>query len=320
MVAFPCHVNDVTMRTLLTLRVEGNELYSKLSGYDSVSADASPLREDAVLKVASCTKLITSIALLQCVEKGLLSLDEPLDKILPELADKEILTGESEMGFTFKPSKNKITARQLLTHTSGLGYSFISPLLMKWLDSPAQAFRKDSQIITEKYNYPLLYEPGTGWTYSSSLDWAGVVVRRLHGGISLEDYMIEHIWKPVGLASPFPTFAISQHPEYKARLMQAAERTPDGELKPQSFWFGDNSVDQEGGAGLALTVKDYLAVLTDLISDSPKLLKPETISMMLTPQIATDSPALPMLVKDRQVWEMVAGPISEDAVNHGRLL
>lgn len=297
----------------------GNEIYSKISGHDSLSTDASPLREDAVFKLASATKLMTSIALLQCVDRGLLDLDEPLTKILPELDGKEILTASSKTGFTSEPSKHNITARHLLTHTSGLAYHFLHPLLIAWTETTAgqEHQNRNSQVVTEKYNTPLVFEPGDGWAYGSSLDWAGVVVSRLQNGMSLEDYMIENIWKKVGLSSPYPTFAISKDPEYAARLMQGAERTSDGRLKAYDFPFLDNPQGQEGGAGLASTAKDFLAVLADLISDSPKLLKPKTISEMLTPQLAAGSPSIPMLLQLRPAWDNVSGPVSGDSVNHG---
>ena len=210
---------------MLTLSSSGNELYSKIAGYDSFSPDASPLREDAVLKLGSATKLITSIALLQCVNKGLIHLDEPLTKILPEFNGKEILTEVSGSDLTFEPSKNGITARHLLTHTSGLGYRFTHRLLRLRAESRNQD--KLSYRVTERYMMPLVFEPGTGWLYGCSLDWAGVVVSRLHHGMSLEDYMVENIWKKLGLSSPFPRFNISRHPEYNARVMQY-EQTMDG--------------------------------------------------------------------------------------------
>ncbi|KAF1362281.1 beta-lactamase class C and other penicillin binding protein [Lizonia empirigonia] len=293
----------------------GNEIYSKVAGYTSLSPDASPLREDAVFKIASATKLITSIALLQCVENGLIGLDEPLTKILPEFGSKEILAEVSGSDFTFEQSKTAITARHLLTHTSGLGYRFTHRLLR--LRAKARGQEAPSYRVTERYEMPLVFEPGTGWLYGCSLDWAGVVVSRLHNGMSLGDYMVENIWKKLGLSAPFPRFNISTHPEYNARVMQGATRTSDGRLEPLDHWAFDNPEDQEGGAGLSSTAKDYVAVLADLISHSPKLLKPATISEMFTPQLVPKSLSIQMLLGLRAAWETVAGPISEDAVNHG---
>lgn len=251
--------------------------------------------------------------MLQCVDEGLIGLDEPLSKILPEFDGKEIFKSASgEPGFTSEPSKTKITARHLLSHTSGFAYFFMHPMFMKWKKTPEGQRSKDS------YNIPLIFEPGSGWAYGVSLDWAGVAVCRLHEDITLENYMIEHIWRKVGLSAPFPTFHLSKHPEYKARLMQAAERASDGSLLPSEFWQGEAPGRQDaGGHGLVCTLNDWLAVLADLISEEPKLLRKETIDKMFEPQIPSGSPGMEMLWQLRPAWEAVAGPISNDAVNHG---
>ncbi|KAF2668346.1 beta-lactamase/transpeptidase-like protein [Microthyrium microscopicum] len=295
---------------------EGKTIYSKIAGYDSIAPDAAPLREDAVFKYASATKLMTSIALLQCVDKELIGLDEPLTKVVPELGT-ELLKSDGESGITVEPTQKTITARHLLSHTSGLAYWFLNPLLMKWKKRAEGQKFANSTRVDEKCNNPLVFEPGEGWEYGVSLDWAGVIVRRLHEGMSLEDYMIENIWKKVGRSAPFPTFCISRDQEYKDRLMGGAERAADGSLKPYEFWQGDNANDQDGGHGLSGTADDWLAVLADLVSDSPQLLKPETVALMFEPQIQRDSTSMKMLLQLRPAWEIVAGPVPDSAVNHG---
>ncbi|KAK6530427.1 hypothetical protein TWF694_003779 [Orbilia ellipsospora] len=293
----------------------GKEIYSKVVGYNSSSADAGPLQENAVFKVASATKVITSIALLQCVDKGLIGLDEPLTHIIPEMDGKEILTG---MDLATIPSKTKITARHLLALTSGIPYGFLHPYVIKWRTTPEGLKFKGSRITHERFNVPLIFEPGEGWVYGGSLDWAGVVVRRLHDNISLEDYMIEYMWKPLGLKAPFPTFNLSsKDDEYRSRFMEASKRDAEGRLEPFEWEFGNNPVDAEGGGGLVATAQDYLAVLSDIVSDSPKLLKPETIKEMFTPQLAENSKAISDLMDLRPAWDNVAGSVKSDTVNHG---
>lgn len=268
-----------------------------------------------MLKLGSASKFLTSIALLQCVETGLIGLDEPVDRVLPELKGKMILERVDGSELVTRPSSTSITPRHLLTHMSGLGIWFIHPMLMKWKTS---GHSKDSNRLTERFDYPLVFEPGQGWAYGVSLDWAGVAISRLHGGITLEAYMIENIWKRVGRPGPYPTFHLSKHPDYEARLMQAAQRTPSGGLTQSAGQaFSANLDDDEGGSGLSVTMADYVAVLQDLVSDAPKLLRPETVSMMFEPQIPADSPAHAMLLQLRPAWDMVAGPIKEEHVNHG---
>ncbi|KIW00076.1 uncharacterized protein PV09_08418 [Verruconis gallopava] len=295
----------------------GKEIYSKVSGYESLDPRAAPLKEDAVFKYTSATKLISSIALLQCIDDGLICIDEPLDKIVPELGRRIIKGLCPQTGdLVIEETQNRITPRHLLTHTSGLAYWFLDPLLMRWKQTAQGSRLSTSLMVHERCDNPLVFEPGQGWCYGVGLDWAGVIVKRLHG-ISLEEYMIEHIWKPVGLSAPFPTFCISSSAEYQTRLMAGAERAPDGGLRPYNFWQGDNAVDQDGGHGLSGTARDWLLVLADIVSDSPKLLKPETAALMFEPQIEKNSPAMPMLRQFRPAWELIAGPVPDDAINHG---
>ncbi|RDW64557.1 serine hydrolase domain-containing protein [Aspergillus mulundensis] len=295
----------------------GKEIYSKIAGYDSLSPDAKPLAEDVVLRIASGTKLITSIALLQCVERGLIGLDEPLTTILPEFAHKQILTDVVDGELVLQPSSVPITPRHLLTHTSGLGYYFTDRLLGLRHEARARAGLKASLKITERFDIPLVFEPGSGWLYGCSLDWAGVVVSRLNGGVSLEQYMVENIWTRLCLEAPFPCFNIARHHEYLARAMGGAKQSADGGLEPLEAWTFDNAEDQDGGQGLSCTAKDYVAVLADLVSDQPKLLKLETIAQMFTPQLESHSPGVDMLLKLRPAWDIVTGPVLGDAVNHG---
>ncbi|CAI6252374.1 unnamed protein product [Periconia digitata] len=294
----------------------GKEVYNKIAGYDSVLPDASPLREDAVMKIASATKLITAIALLQCVEEGLLELDEPLTKILPEFDGIEILKGVNGSDLTLEKSNVPVTARHLLSHTSGLGYQVLHPLLA--LQAEMQKDTKRSGHVTEKYKMPLVFEPGTGWLYGCSFDWAGLVVSRLHNDIALGDYFTEHIWKRVGLSAPFPRFNIAVHPDYKARMMQSSVIQDNGTLEHLDNWpIIDDDEAHNGGEGLSCTANDYLAVLADLISDAPKLLKPETIFRMWEPQLLPGSPGSGMLLSLRPLWETITGPIVDHGINHG---
>jgi len=96
----------------------GKVIYHHLSGETTLDPNAQPIEKDALFKVASCTKLITTIAALQCVERGLITLDEPVYGVLPELSALLVASGEG-----FEKQKKTITLRTLLTHTSGLVYA-----------------------------------------------------------------------------------------------------------------------------------------------------------------------------------------------------
>jgi CubicO group peptidase (beta-lactamase class C family) len=296
----------------------GRAIYNKVAGYQSLDPSANPLRDDAVFKGASLTKLITSIAALQCIERGLIGLDDAVS-ILPELNDKDILSWDPNSLNTprYQKARTPITVRMLLTHTSGLGHHWREPILCRWREFRGLDPNNLSGTIQQVHGAPLIYEPGTNWRYGGSMDWLGLMVRRLNGNISLETYFDENIWKRVGLAAPFPVFDLNKHPEYKACLMEGAKRCLNGALERTVLRYAETSDDEFGGYGLALTAQDFLPVLADLISDSPKLLKPETIDEMFTPQLPPNSPLTNGMNEESSIWRGMAGPLSEDGINHG---
>ncbi|KAL8786657.1 MAG: hypothetical protein Q9195_008111, partial [Heterodermia aff. obscurata] len=128
-----------------------------------------PLKDDSILWIASCTKLLTSIAALQCVERGLLNLDDDVSDILHEFRELQLLDGH------------------LLTHTSGLAYDHLAPSLARWQKSRGRRIGQ-GKTVQEKYAYPLLYEPGSAWSYGAGIDWAGLMVERVNA-CSLAEYM-----------------------------------------------------------------------------------------------------------------------------------
>lgn len=141
--------------------------------------------------------------------------------------------------------------------------------------------------IVEAYSLPLLFEPGTGWVYGSSLDWAGLVVARLHGNVTLSEYMDSHIFQRLGLKRS--GFHLSERSDIKENLAQMFSRTKDGLVPMQSPYPAD-ARDASGGMGIVTSTSDFVEVLRDLLKDEPVLLRKETISVMFTPQFATDSP------------------------------
>ncbi|TID13790.1 hypothetical protein E2P81_ATG01724 [Venturia nashicola] len=298
----------------------GEAFYLRAVGDAGVAPDARPITTDDSFWIASCTKLLTSICALQQVEKGLVDLDEDVSRILPELKDPQIITADSthEDGYILSPAKNKITLRQLLTHTSGVGYMFMSPLITSWRKKVGPSEEELSGLVAKTYDAPLLFEPGEGWVYGGGIDWAGIIVERLNNGQSLGSYMDQYIWTPFGMRHT--TFHLDQHDAVRSRLVPAALRDAEGKLIPKlTPTFTEIVTEDSGGGGLWATVPDYIKVLADLISPKPKLLKAETIETLLAaPQIPVDSPALLPLIGSRGGGALAANAAATDApVNHG---
>lgn len=140
--------------------------------------NAPALRQDQLYWIASCTKLIASIAALQCVERGLITLDESLSAHLPELASQPIIaaSGEKEF-FEMREATNPITLRQLLTHTSGVVYDFLNPTLAMWRNSRGEKFgRLPETGRTEEISYPRIAEAGETWNYGE-MKSASIVIK-----------------------------------------------------------------------------------------------------------------------------------------------
>ncbi|KAL1856995.1 hypothetical protein VTK73DRAFT_8160 [Phialemonium thermophilum] len=264
----------------------GNAQYSKCLGYSSLEpGNQRPMRPGSVFKIASASKLIATIAVLQAVERGLIGLDDDVEAYIPELTSQAVLTGFTWYGKPIvQPRRKTITVAHLLTQTAGTGYDFLNihPLWRyRWWHRQAIA---GGDTVEERYAYPLLHEPGDGWTYGSGLSWAGRIVERVSGR-SLEDWVREHIREPLGLSSV--TFFPHDNPDVAARLVSTSYR---------SSWTGkvqycpeldrpESSTECLGGEGVYASMEDMLAILRSLLVDDEKLLGKKTTAMMFRPQL-----------------------------------
>ncbi|KAI9737287.1 MAG: hypothetical protein M1818_005820 [Claussenomyces sp. TS43310] len=259
------------------------------SGSTSTTKDSRPITPDSTFWIASCTKLVTAIAIMQCVERGLVNLDDDISAHLPEWSHAEILTGfdESTGEPLLKETTKKITVRQLMTHSSGIGYDFISPDLKKWREwNKIDSSKVGAGNIPLVVKMPLLFEPGQGWTYGHGIDWAGQIVERVNGNIPLGDYMKTHIWEPLGLK--MTTFQPSQHQAVLDALCSMTLKTPTGELISTSEFTNHNSQDAQGGGALYSTPSEYIKILVALLKNDGTLLKPETVNIIFESQIPDD--------------------------------
>ncbi|KAF2631349.1 beta-lactamase/transpeptidase-like protein, partial [Macroventuria anomochaeta] len=268
----------------------GNYVYKKVSGTNGVFDDASPLEFDQTYFIASCTKLIASIAALQLVEEGLVTLDESLDRHLPELASQPIVTQTQDGQLKYDQATTVITLRDLVTHSSGATYDWLDPTLWAWRASrgevPAVVFDGD---VAKGLTYPRRYESGTSWNYSGGLDWTSLLIERLTS-TSFEEYVETNIAKPLGVESF--TWHLSRKPHVAEKLMRMSTRKEDGALTDGPNPFSPEPVKEAGGLGLYANAHDFTRVLADLLKDSPVLLKRASVDQMFTPQFSPGSSAL----------------------------
>ncbi|KAJ4198882.1 hypothetical protein NW759_016237 [Fusarium solani] len=256
----------------------------------------------------SCTKLLTTIAVLQCVEKGLIGLDDPVGSVLPELENPDIIKAKPDGLFELVPAKNKITLRHLVTHTSGLSYDAMHPILVAWRNSRGERPLVMSGKVAEAFTLPLLFEPGSSWVYGPGLDWVGVLVERLNGNTKLATYMQDNLFKSLGLRSS--TFHPSTRPDILTNLAQMWHRADTGELSPIPSPYPLDAQDDSGGMGLITSTSDFIAILQDLLKEKPVLLKPDSVAAMFTTQFETGTRQYEGLVGQESLHKQLTGDVT----------
>ncbi|RED31317.1 CubicO group peptidase (beta-lactamase class C family) [Rhodopseudomonas thermotolerans] len=233
---------------------------------------------DSVFWIASMTKAITAAAAMQLVEQGKLSLDEPIGKVLPDLAEPLVLDGFDADGTPkTRPAKTPITLRRLLTHTAGFCYDMWNADMVKYMERhgiPGIIGCQEAALKT-----PLASDPGTRWEYGINIDFAGKAVEAA-SGVKLDAYLRDHLFAPLGMTDT--GFKISG--AQRQRLVAVHARGEDGSLSPIPFEVAQEPEFHMGGGGLYGTAADYLK-FTQMILDKGRaggnqVLKPETVALM----------------------------------------
>ncbi|MFN5647750.1 MAG: serine hydrolase domain-containing protein, partial [Sphingobacteriales bacterium] len=185
---------------------EGKIVYNKSFGYADMEKKI-PMRTDHIFRIASQTKAITSLAILILLEEGKLTLDDPVSRYIPEFAKPQVVTkfNLSDTTWTSEPAKREITIKDLITHTSGIGYAQIgtpeAQALYKKYGITAGLGVGGHSLSTDMRKLgklPLFSNPGEKWTYSLGDDVLGLVVEVI-SGMNLEQFFRTKIFDPLGM-------------------------------------------------------------------------------------------------------------------------
>lgn len=277
----------------LAAKADGTVLYNRVFGERRIGSGQT-MTEDTVFWIASMTKAITCVGMLQLIEQGKAAMDQPAAEILPALANPLLLTGFDAGGQPqLRPAEKAITIRHLLTHTCGMDIFMWSEAMNRYMETTGTS--RDIDPDNPTLNLPLIAEPGTRWQYSSGIDWTGIVIEAITGK-KLGDYLKETIFDPLGMESTGFACTDSMH-ERRAHLHLRKE---DGKLHPQDL--GPNRAPRlhRGGGGLHTTAGDYMAFMLELLNGGGRLLKPDTMPLVTENQMgdlrvsrmATVNPAL----------------------------
>jgi methyl acetate hydrolase len=254
-------------------------------------AEARPLRRDALFRIASMTKAITSVAAMQLIEQGRLGLDDAAERYLPQLEGLSVFKSfDAKTGaYTLRPATRPITIRHLFAHTSGLGYPFTSPTIRDFKPRDGEAYPAG----------PLMFDPGEQWLYSTSTDWLGLVVEAVTG-VPLEETFRKHIFAPLRMPDTF-----YHVPEDKQdRLVTVNRRQADGSLAREAVQAPIAGFKPMGGGGLSSTGDDYIRFTRMLLNggelDGARVLSERSVEIMAQNQIGSIGlPALKSALPER---------------------
>jgi CubicO group peptidase (beta-lactamase class C family) len=281
--------NEVLPSAVCYVTYDGKPIYYKAFGLADREND-EPLKKDAIFRNASQTKLVTTVALLSLYEQGLFNLEDPLKKYLPEFSTPVVYVSGSvvDNNLVTRPAVGDITIRQLLCHSSGIGYDVY--------DQNVQRIHYSEQITTEEAvkriaKLPLKHDPGKGFTYGFGLDVAGRLAEVLSGK-RLDSLIKERVLDPLKMKDTYfylPVKKINrlvpvyQKPELGVPTALAADSLDRFyPLAQNQLYFG-------GGAGLCGTIEDYSHLCQMIIDhgvfNRKNILSRKTIEQMCSDQL-----------------------------------
>lgn len=254
---------------LVLIEQHGQPLIELSSGYSDIES-GKPITGDAIFRLYSMSKPITTVAILQLAEQGKLSLDSPVSAYLPEFADLRVWDGTDQTPMKTLPVKRPVTVLDLLTHTSGITYEFMG-------DTPVQRYYRAhgvarstlaasnepqvppaatlAELIARLGKAPLLHQPGERFSYGFSTTVLGAVVERVSGE-SIDIYFRKHIFDPLEMTDT--TFVVSdaQAPRLVTGYLASAQGLEAVDLADTSEYRAPTRL-HDGGGGLAGTLEDY---------------------------------------------------------------
>ena len=255
--------------------------YAEAFGWQDREAK-TPMELDAIFRIASMTKPLTSVAAMILAEEGKLQIAAPVADYLPELAERTV-------GLERVPAERTMTVQDLLRHTSGLTYAAFgdSPVQMIWRDAqPMTEDQTNAEMVAKLAPLPLMFEPGTTWEYSMSTDVLGRVIEVVSGQ-DLADFIDARISRPLGLRDT--GFAATG--ERAARVAEP-QIDPSSGARPAMRNVIDPGRWASGGGGAVSTAADYVRFCQMLLNggelDGTRILAPKTVALMASDHLPPD--------------------------------
>jgi methyl acetate hydrolase len=244
-------------------------LYHEAFGKMNVAKNV-PMAKDTIFRIASMTKAVTSVGVMQLVEQGKVALDDDVSKFLPRLKSPQVFSKVDEQSATYQtqPAKRPMTIRQLLTHTSGIGYS--------WSDHGLAIAQKKTGATNDS-ELPLVNEPGARWTYGASTRVLGEVIEKITGE-RIDAYLEKHILAPLGMRDTTYTVPADKY----SRVVTVHQKANNAITETQNPTPIPATI--RGDGGLFSTAADYSRFVQMILNRGQlggvRILKESTVAEM----------------------------------------
>lgn len=275
-----------------------------------------PMRLDAIFRICSMTKPVTAVAAMQLVDRGLLSLDDPVSRYIPAFATVQVFTGGTAAEPVLRAPAGPVTIRDLLRHTSGMTYGLFDTHPVDTLYAQANLFDWSATLDTfaeRVASLPLRFDPGTRWNYAIGLDLMGRVIE-VASGQSFDAFLRDNLFGPLGMTETGFTFPAGS----EGRVPTLYGPGPDGALVPVPGpvcgEYGPSQRLLGGGGGLVSTVPDYLRFAQMLLNggelDGQRILTAASAAAVMQNQLPSGLVPLPPM-------DAVVGALAHSGLGHG---
>tara|TARA_R110000787_G_scaffold8665_1_gene29653 strand:- start:83 stop:1345 length:1263 start_codon:yes stop_codon:yes gene_type:complete len=286
--------NEVALghvKGIATRLVHDGEVVSDMQAGVRRVEDSAPITEDTIYRIYSMTKPVTGVALMMLYEEGAFTLDDPVTKFVPEFANLKVLDGVDENGAPVLADPNHVpTMREVMTHTAGFAYGlFGDDIANKAFRDELILYSPDLDVFIDKVaDVPLLFQPGTAWSYSASVDVQGYIVQEI-SGMRFGDFLQARLFAPLGMTDTGFYVPEADLDRFSEVYVYSPEQPELGLLpyNAPTVQFRKETVGMEsGGGGLVSTMDDYTRFCQMLLNggelDGVRILKPETVALMQT--------------------------------------
>ncbi len=257
-----------------------------------------PMQKDSIFRIYSMTKPITGVAMMMLLEEGKWQLNDPVAKYIPEFADLKVYGTDANGNVVMKDQVHPVTMRELMSHTGGFTYGFISNTPVDKLQREADILNVNNtleEMIKRVAKLPLNAQPGSEWHYSISVDIQGYIVQKL-SGMPFEEFLERRIFKPLSMVDTgfyVPADKLKRLAEFYSYGKDGRLEVVRGGLNHD---FSAKPALSSGGGGLVSTAADYMRFCQMLLNggklDGVRLLSPRSVELMRTNVLP---PAMPTL-------------------------